>query len=160
MPFSCSQCGECCSHLGLVHVIEEEYGNYRYLVKNRYSGERTRVSVDADKVGMFDDRSIFDERPEACPFFRFDHSASKGYCTVHQTRPEICRDYGCWRILILDSEGTRAGRIKCQRFLASDDTRLSRIFREKIDTVTEPDDARWDERVIHVLTEEGYIICR
>ena len=160
MPFECSQCGECCSHLGLVHTIREDYGNYRFLVNNEYTGEKTTVTVDPDKIRLFCDRSIFTERPEACPFFRYDRHDGKGYCTVHFTRPEICRDYGCWRILITAMDGKRAGRIKCQRFLASDDERLTRIVDEQVNAVNEPDDDRWDERLIRVLTAEGYQVCR
>jgi Fe-S-cluster containining protein len=160
MPFECSQCGECCSHLGLVHTIAEDYGDYRFLVRNQYTGEKTPVAVDPDKIALFDDRSIFAERPEACPFFRYDRGGAKGYCTIHLTRPEICRDYGCWRMLILDGRGKRAGRIMCQRFLASEDERLARLFGEQINAVTEPDDAAWDTRVIAVLTAAGYTVLR
>jgi uncharacterized protein len=158
MPFECSQCGECCSHLGLVHTIREEYGDYRYLVNNEYTGEKTTVAIDPDKIMLFCDRSIFTERPEACPFFRFDRDLMKGYCTVHRTRPEICRDYGCWRILILSPEGERAGRIMCRRFLASEDERLTRLFDEQINCTDEPDDAAWDRRLITVLAAAGYIV--
>jgi Fe-S-cluster containining protein len=158
MPFECSQCGECCSHLGLVHTIREDCGDYRFLLNNEYTGEKTAVAVDPDKIALFCDRSIFSERPEACPFFRYDRLSSKGYCTVHLTRPEICRDYGCWRLLILDSEGKRAGRIMCQRHLASEDEALTRLFEDPINHLVEPDDALWDERVIRVLVAAGYTV--
>ena len=158
MPFECSQCGECCSHLGLVHSIREEYGDFRFLIYNQYTGEKTRVTVDPDKIALFCDRSIFQERPEACPFFRYDPAARKGYCTVHLTRPEICRDYGCWRLLILDPEGRRVGRIMGQRHLASEDEALDRLLEEQINHAREPDDARWDEQVIRVLVGAGYTV--
>ena len=158
LPFECQQCGECCSHLGLVHVIERDYGDYRYLVRNQYTGERTEVRIDPDKHDLFLDRSIFITRPEACPFFRFDNLSAKGYCTVHLTRPEICRDYGCWRMLILDAGGKRGGRIMCQRHLASDDERLTRLFEEQINDLVEPDDAVWDETVLSILRQAGYTV--
>ncbi|MCK9580520.1 MAG: YkgJ family cysteine cluster protein [Methanoregula sp.] len=158
MPFECSQCGECCSHLGLVHTIRKDLGDYRYLVNNEYTGEKTIVSVDPDKIDLFSDRTLFAERPEACPFFRFDHALSKGFCTVHLTRPEICRDYGCWRMLILDADGGRAGRIMYQRFLASEDERLTRIFEEQINDGIVPDDAAWDKRVKLALSRAGYMV--
>jgi Fe-S-cluster containining protein len=158
MPFECSQCGECCSHLGLVHVIQDDYGDYRFLLNNQYTGEKTAVAVDPDKIALFYDKSIFEERPEACPFFRYDQVLKKGYCTIHLTRPEICRDYGCWRLLILDSEGKRAGRIMCQRHLASEDEALTRLFEERINHLVEPDDAAWDERVIQLLVAAGYTV--
>lgn len=133
---------------------------YRFLVRNQYTGERTPVVVDPDKVELFQDQSIFTERPEACPFFRFDRPSAKGYCTVHLTRPEICRDYGCWRLLILDTGGKRAGRIMGQRHLDSRDPGLIRLFRDQIDRLVEPDDRVWDETVIRVLTRAGYTVRR
>ena len=158
MPFECSQCGECCSHLGLVHTIQEDCGNYRFLLRNKYTGERTAVAVDPDKIPLFDDKGIFLERPEACPFFRYDLVSAKGYCTIHLTRPGICRDYGCWRLLILDSEGKRVGRIMDRRHLASEDEALTLLFEEHINQLVEPDDALWDERVIRVLVTAGYTV--
>jgi Fe-S-cluster containining protein len=158
MPFECSQCGECCSHLGLVHSIIEDYGDYHFLLKNQYTGEKTAVAVDPDKIALFADTSIFQERPEVCPFFRYDRASAKGYCTVHLTRPAICRDYGCWRLLILDAAGKRAGRIMCQRHLASEDEALTRLFEEYINHLVEPDDAAWDERVIRLLVAAGYTV--
>jgi len=133
-------------------------GDWRFQLRNQYTGEITMVEVDPDKTALFSDRSIFTERPEACPFFRF--VTGKGYCTVHLTRPAICKDYGCWRLLILDKGGNRAGRIKCQRFLASEDQRLTRIFDKEINATPEPDDTVWDERLITVLTREGYTVRR
>ncbi|NMB79950.1 MAG: YkgJ family cysteine cluster protein [Methanomicrobiales archaeon] len=158
MPFECSQCGECCSHLGLVHQVEVDYGDNRFLIRNQYSGERTNVVIDPDKIALFSDRTIFTTRPEACPFFRFDEAVMKGYCTVHQTRPEICRDYGCWRILILDGTGKRAGRIMCQRHIASEDDHLTRLFSEQVDPLIGLDDDAWDKLVIHVVTAAGFTV--
>jgi Fe-S-cluster containining protein len=158
LSFECQQCGECCSHLGLVHTIKEERGEYRFLLRNEYTGEETAVTVDPDKVAIFLDCSVFEELPEACPFFRTDQKTGKAYCTVHLTRPEICRDYGCWRMLILDFRGRRAGRIMYQRHLVSDDATLTRLFEECIDPISEPDDAAWDDNVIRILARAGYAV--
>jgi uncharacterized protein len=158
MPFECSQCGECCSHLGLVHIIQEDYGDFRFLVRNQYTGEKNTVTIDPDKIALFSDTSIFRERPEACPFFRYDAVSRKGYCTVHLTRPEICRDYGCWHLLILGADGKRAGRIMGRRHLASEDEVLTRLFEEQVNDMVEPDDAAWDRRVIRVLIAAGYTV--
>ena len=93
MVFDCQQCGECCSHLGLVHSITEDRGNYEFVVFNRYTNESNVVTVDAEKHALFDDKSIFTSLPEACPFFRHQPGSEKAFCTVHLTRPDICRDY-------------------------------------------------------------------
>ena len=110
MVFDCQQCGECCSHLGLVHSIAEDRGNYEFVVFNRYTNESDIVTVDTDKHALYDDKSIFEKLPEACPFFRHQPDSEKAFCTVHLTRPDICRDYGCWRMLIVSRTGYgRAG---------------------------------------------------
>ena len=97
-------------YLGQVHTIIEESGNYHFLVNNQYTGEKTAVSVDPDKISLFCDTSIFSERPEACPFFRYDAPSEKGYCTIHQT--DAPGDlHGLWLLAPADPEsGWKKGR--------------------------------------------------
>ena len=158
IAFECFQCGECCSQLGLVHIIKEDRGDYRFLIFNRYTGEETDVVVDPDKIRMFEDRSVFDRLPNTCPFFRDEPGSGKGFCTVHLTRPEICRDYGCWRLLILNHRGRRVGRIKYIRTLHSEDSTLTALWDRCIEDHKEPDDAVWEENMIRILTKAGYTV--
>ncbi len=158
MAFECQQCGECCHHMGQVHTIMEIRGEFTFLVNNQYTGEKTEVIVDQDKHQLFSDKSIFLEQPEACPFLRYEREDGKAYCTVHLTRPEICRDYGCWRLLILNARGSRAGRIMYQRAFFSDDADLTRLWITCIDNLTEPDDDVWEEKVTRILLNAGYTI--
>jgi hypothetical protein len=144
--------------MGQVHTIKEVRGEYEFLVDNIYTGEKTMVIIDQDKHHLFFDKSIFQDQPEACPFLRYQSEDRKAYCTVHLTRPEICRDYGCWRVLILNSRGVRAGRIMYQRAFFSDDADLTRLWMMCIDPLTEPDDAVWDEEVTRILVNAGYSV--
>jgi len=143
-------------------MIETDLGNLRYIVRNRYTGERTTVTIDFDKTALFLNKdletSTFLDRPEACPFFRFIPEEEKGYCSVHTTRPEICRDYGCWRILILDSGGRRAGRIMEYRHLSSDDPILLEIFAERSHDLKHLPDPDWDDAVIRMIRSAGYLV--
>jgi Fe-S-cluster containining protein len=158
MVFECQQCGECCHHMGQVHKIRETLSDTEFLVNNEYTGEKTLVIIDRDKHHLFLDKSIFLEQPEACPFLRYQPADRKAYCTVHLTRPEICRDYGCWRLLILNSRGLRAGRIMYQRAFFSDDDDLTRLWNTCIDPLNEPDDAIWEEKIRGILTSAGYTV--
>jgi Fe-S-cluster containining protein len=158
MVFECQQCGECCHHMGQVHTIQEIRGEFEFLVNNQYTGEKTVVIVDQDKHHLFLDTSIFREQPEACPFMRYKTEDRKAYCTVHLTRPEICRDYGCWRLLILNARGSRAGRIMYQRAFFSDDDELTRLWKMCIDPVNEPDDVIWDKKITRILINAGYTV--
>ena len=83
MVFECQQCGECCSHLGLVHSIVEDHGNYEFVVFNRYTNESDVVTVDVDKRALYDDMSIFEKLPEVCPFFR--HQTGFGKSILHHS---------------------------------------------------------------------------
>jgi Fe-S-cluster containining protein len=144
--------------MGQVHKIKETRSGSEFLVNNQYTGEKTVVMVNPVKHNLFADKSIFVDHPEACPFLRYDPVDGKAYCTVHFTRPEICRDYGCWRLLILNSRGLRAGRIMYQRTFFSDDADLTRLWMTCIDNLTEPDDAIWEEMITRILINAGYTI--
>jgi Fe-S-cluster containining protein len=157
MVFECQQCGECCHHMGQVHTIKETRGEFEFLVNNQYTGEKNIVIVDPDKHSLFSDESIFQDHPEACPFLRY-RDDGKAYCTVHLTRPEICRDYGCWRLLVLDSQGKRAGRIMYQRTFIPDDADLAHLWEMCIEDICEADDAKWDTEIMKILSDAGYTV--
>jgi Putative zinc- or iron-chelating domain len=160
MTFRCRICGECCSHLGLVHVIREDHGYHEYSLLNLYSGDVTRVTVDPDKVHLLGDRSIFEREPEACPFLRNDPAHSRVCCIVHATRPDICREFQCWRLLILDREGRQAGRVMGSRHLSTVNPSLARFWEERIGSISEENDAAWDLRMEQVLGEAGYRVVK
>jgi uncharacterized protein len=158
MPFECFQCGECCAHLGLVHTIKEDFGDFLFLIHNNYTGEENPVSIDPDKRELFMDKSIFLQLPHACPFFRRQPGSGKAFCTVHQTRPDICRDYACWRLLILNHRGRIVGKITFIRKLCSEDPHLTKIWDSCIENQSEPDDRIWEDEMIHTLTRAGYTV--
>jgi Fe-S-cluster containining protein len=141
-----------------VHIVKEQRGPYAFSVLNRYTNEVTEVEVDPDKHELFDDKSIFEKLPDACPFFRHRPGTELAYCTVHATRPSICRDYACWRLLILDHRGRRVGKIKFIRTFQSDDPDLTRLFESCEEIHREPDDAVWEEKIVTVLTRAGYAV--
>jgi len=107
---------------------------------------------------LYEDKKIFVEREEACPFFRENPDDGLFYCTVHLTRPEICREYGCWRLLILDREGNRAGRVMQARHLDSENPRLTEVWSRYIHPIHELDDQEWDTRVAHILRTAGFVV--
>lgn len=90
----------------------------------------------------------------------FDERTGKAWCTVHLTRPEICRDYCCWRLLILDAQGRRAGRVMYQMTFLADTDELSRLWEEVQPTVSGLCGTEWDDAVIGALTAAGYRVRR
>lgn len=161
MAFECQQCGECCTHMGQVHTIEKDLGNNEFLICNQYTGEENIVKVDEDKIRLFMQKGIFERFPEACPFLREEPETGKVRCTIHMTRPGICRDFGCWRILILDSRGNRAGRItRNSRYLSSEDMLLRKIWNKCMEDGDKMSEEEWSDLFILTAKKAGYIVKR
>jgi len=158
MPFECIRCGECCSHMGDVHVVKEVCGDGRFLMVNRYTGEKHVVRISPEKAHLYPERGIFERWPGACPFLREDPDDGGICCIIHLTRPDICREYRCWRLLILNAAGVRAGRVMERRHLATDDPALQEFWETHIAVIREDDIALWDKRVIGTLMGAGYIV--
>jgi len=128
------------------------------LVYNNYTGEETPVRIDPGKRDLFLETGIFNKLPHACPFFRYQPGNGKACCTVYLTRPDICRDYGCWRLLILDYRGRQAGKITNIRSFCSEDPVLTKLWDECIEHSEEPDDRIWEDTMIRTLTQAGYTV--
>lgn len=156
MTFYCQQCGECCSHMGQIFTTVGESGDHEYLMRNRYTGEVHTVKLDPESECLFERGSVMDIMPEACFFLRRDPALGMFVCTVHRSRPELCREFGCWRILILDGNGRRAGRIMGSRHLAAEEERLSKLWTSLSMDVQGLDDAAWERRICTFLEEAGY----
>ncbi len=129
MTFVCQCCGDCCSTMGEIISIRDKIHPYEFRI-GYTNGEERVVSVDPDKRLLFRDQQQAKRKSIACPFLR-QLASKKRICTVHASRPELCRNYLCSRILILDSEGNRAGRVRygTMSFLPAQDTGSSGDYR-------------------------------
>jgi hypothetical protein len=155
----CCQCGSCCCHMQDVHRVIEDCGDYTFVIHNHYTGDVDTVRVDPDKTALFEDKSSLEGQSDACRFLRFD-TAGKGWCTVHLTRPYICREYCCWRLLILDSRGKRAGRVMYQTLFLPDYDDLGQLWERVKPTLEGLSGTEWDGKVISILTASGYRVRR
>ena len=149
-------CGECCHHMGTVHEIKEQKNPFEFVIRNRYTGQLTDVRIDDDKIDLFSDDRTGRILPEACPFFRLDPESNAGYCTVHLTWPEICRDFGCWKYLITGPDGNVTGRIFPPRMLISEDARLKLFWEMHVAPIRGDDDLVWEKEMKAALAGAGY----
>jgi Fe-S-cluster containining protein len=129
-----------------------------FVLQNEYTGHQSIVTVDPDKHEFFLDQSIFEIHPDSCPFFRFRENDKKGYCTCHLTRPPICRDYNCWRILIQNSTGSRVGRVMGWRHLCAEDEHVKTIWSKHAQELSSLPDEEWDRSVVRLFQSYGYRI--
>jgi Fe-S-cluster containining protein len=95
--------------MGEIISIQEQIHPYDFRI-GFTNGEERVVSVDPDKRVLFRDQQQKKRKSIACPFLRVQ-SPREHICTVHATRPELCRSYLCSHILILGREGNKAGRV-------------------------------------------------
>jgi len=159
MAFFCQQCGECCSSMGDVIGIREQAGPSEFVIWFKITGEERKVWIDPDKQGLFFNQDIHQHRPMACPFLR-ERSTGSAICTVHYTRPDLCRQYGCFRILVLAADGARLGRVvEGSRYFTTMDPDLRTLWDREIGANEIADDP-WEEFVEQVLVRAGYRVVR
>lgn len=95
MSGTCLRCGYCCSYMTDVFGIVEQTGTYEFRIAYLITGVQQIVRIDPDKEELFIHTTIHDTRPLACPFLRFTPDGAA--CTIHATRPDLCRMYHCQR---------------------------------------------------------------
>ena len=160
MVFLCQQCGECCSYMGDIIGIEEETVAGMFQIRFSATGETMRVTLDADKQVLFHTQDIRPLRPMACPFLRFGMKG-KALCTIHDTRPGLCRLYTCFRLLILDPDGKPVGKIQNgSRFFSTMNAGLRELWQDEVAGVDIPDEAAWESQVAGVFSRAGYRVVR
>ena len=146
--------------MGMVYRIVEEKGNQEFLLLNEYTGERYEVRIDQDKVHLFKHRMKRHATPEACPFLYPAQDDEPASCTVHQSRPDVCREVFCCHLLIIDGEGRRVGRVMGTRHLCPETPQLEELWETRVRTIKVNDDTVWEERVVGILIDAGYTVRR
>ncbi len=146
--------------MGDVIGIRERTGPFEFLIWYKITGEERRVWIDPDKKDLYLAQDIGKSRPMACPFLR-ERSSGSAICTVHYTRPDLCRRYACFRILVLGPEGERLGRvIEGSRYFTTTDPELRALWEREIAGVEIPDEEVFEEYVERVLSGAGYRVIR
>jgi|WetSurMetagenome_2_1015567.scaffolds.fasta_scaffold51170_2 uncharacterized protein len=157
--FQCRQCGECCSSMGEVIAIREERSAFRFQIWFTITGETREVGIDPGKHDLFLRQNLRLRRPNSCPFLR--ERSGRYLCTVHLSRPDLCRQYACFRILVLNKEGERVGRvIDASRHFTATDPALQALWDREIRDRPIPDDTLFEEYAGQVLTRAGYRVIR
>jgi Fe-S-cluster containining protein len=146
--------------MGEIIEIREQTGPSAFRIGFTVTGEERMVAIDPDKQALWSGQDIRKTRPMACPFLR---EAPQGavICTVHDSRPELCRQYSCFRILVLDRNGKKIGRVMDgTRYFVTRDSGLRTIWDRECANLTIPDEPGWEEAVADRLAREGYGIVR
>jgi Fe-S-cluster containining protein len=141
--------------MGDIIEIEEQTGHGTFRIRFPVTGEERTVTLDPDKADLFSLQDSTRSYPMACPFLRFRDN--RAFCTVHTTRPGLCRQYGCFRVLILDNSGRHLGMVRDgSRTFSSLDPALHELWDTEVTGTGIPDEAAWERWVRDVFTRAGY----
>jgi uncharacterized protein len=158
MTFACQLCGECCSTMGEIISIREKTGAAEFRIGYTTTGVEQLVTLDPDKRDLF-----FQNPPRsqmACPFLR-DQGPGRVICTIHKSLPDLCRQYSCFRILILNFEGKQVGKVMDRtRHFTATDSHIHELWQRDCQVLDIMDEERWEEEIERILTREGYRVVR
>jgi Fe-S-cluster containining protein len=146
--------------MGEIIEIREELDSHTFRIGFTVTGEERIVSVDSDKIHLFRSAELTASRPMACPFLR-ETGTEKCVCSVHTTRPGLCRQYSCYRLLVLDSGSNRIGKVTdASRYFTTNDPNLRRLWNQKIAEAEIADEMTWEIFVEETLVRAGYRVVR
>jgi Fe-S-cluster containining protein len=148
--FDCNWCAKCCQSFGEFIRIERQLTGKDYYCRYGITNELFLVHVEpefADEIADdFEETGGKDPDRKGC-FFSRKNPAGKGFaCAIYATRPSICKDFECYRMLIHHpASGETRGRIIGINELKSRDEALILIWSEKIAHLPHPIHAKHDE---------------
>jgi Fe-S-cluster containining protein len=160
--FVCTRCGKCCAALGRHIRIERRVGSRDFYCRLDIGNEHFPARVDRDYEAIFrEGLKSQEDRRNSCPFLRKNPDGEGFICTIYASRPRICREFRCYRMLIRDRDGNEIGRVKGRRDLGTTDDPLRKIWDDEIKPISASDDNMWLKLVSAALVKAGYLteIC-
>jgi len=143
--FDCKWCGKCCQSFGEFIRIERQLSDRDYYCRYGITNELFLVHVQpefADEISeefINKDEASSEPAHKGCEFMR-KNPAGKGFaCAIYPTRPPICREFKCYRMLIHHTlSGELRGKVIGINELRTDDGILAGIWKEKIAPLPHP----------------------
>lgn len=146
--------------MGEIIEITDELDPFVFRIKFSVTGEELIVTIDPEKRNWFRLPENKTLQPMACPFL-WDAGNNKFVCAIHASRPELCLNYSCYRILVLDSQDRNIGKVSdASRYFITADANLRKLWNREIAHITITDEKSWEEHVEHTLLCAGYRIIR
>ncbi|MDO9033985.1 MAG: YkgJ family cysteine cluster protein [Methanoregula sp.] len=156
VAFDCTRCGKCCASFGAFIKIERQLTSRDYYCRYGIKNELFLVHIEGEYADSQPSSSNEGEPVKGCPFMRKNPAGTGFACAIYATRPRICREFRCYRMVIHSREGHECGRIMGRHDLKTTDEMLAQIWKEKITPLPHNDDARWEKSVIAALAAHGY----
>jgi len=157
VKFECDHCGKCCRSFGEFIKIERQLTSRDYYCRYGIKNEFFLAHIEADYANSQPPSLKEGEPVKGCPFIRKNQIGSGIACAIYATRPQICRDFRCYRMVIRHRDGYECGRIMGRNELKTTDESLKQIWKERVSRqLPSHDDPRWEKAVIDALALHGY----
>ena len=164
--FVCDWCGKCCRSFGEFIRIERKLTERDYYCRYGINNDLVLVHVQPEYAEEVSADVIWIRNRDRTPGKKMclpdEKSQGDGFaCTIYPTRPPVCREFRCYRMLIHNGEGQLAGRVIGQNEIRTSDEALATIWKEHISHLphshkpNEPDPG-WTTNVLAILGQHGY----
>jgi uncharacterized protein len=161
--FECNRCEKCCASLGLYITIERQLNDQDYYCYSSIDNTFFPVHVDseyceeiADEFETGQPLPSSGSEKKTCRFLRNNRQGDGTTCAIYQTRPKLCRDFRCYRMLIRTREGIICGRVIGKNAIRTEDVALEKLWNGQVAAIPYGDPAEWTKNVAAILTEHGY----
>ncbi len=159
VAFVCSRCGKCCASLGPHIRVDRQLSDRDYYCRCAIDNTVFLAHVDPEYCDDIAD-SFAGESPERdklpCLFLRKNPEGDGTACAIYATRPRVCRDFRCYRMLICNREGVVLGKVIGKNTLRTADPALEKLWNEQIDPIPYGNTTVWTEKVAGILAEHDY----
>lgn len=138
VKFECDRCGKCCRSYGEFIRIERQLNDRDYYCRFGITNELFLAHVQSEYADAIAEEYEQagepgnDKNRKKCIFLQKDRNGKGFTCAIYPTRPLICREFQCYRMVIYNSGGQLCGRVLGRNELETTDEDLANIWKEKI----------------------------
>lgn len=164
--FVCDWCGKCCRSFGEFIRIERQLTERDYYCRYSITNELFLVHVQPEWAEDISESFCGnghekDSTEKKCAFLRKNPGGNGYVCTIYPTRPSVCREFRCYRMLIYNRDGQLAGKVIGQNEIRTADEPLAALWKEHIvhlphNSRPHVPDPAWMTRVMDILACHGY----
>jgi uncharacterized protein len=164
--FVCDGCGKCCAGYGSFIRIERQLNSRDYYCRYSLSGDLFPVHAEGEYAGEIaerysDETGSAAEGKKPCPFLCRNKNGAGFVCGIYSTRPPVCREFRCYRMLIYNPEGQLAGRVIGAGQISTTDESLAHVWEEHVAGLPHEhppgvNDPVWEKKVTAILAKHGF----
>jgi uncharacterized protein len=165
--FICDSCGRCCSSFGSFITIERQLNDRDYYCRYSLTRDLFPVHVSREYADEVSDRFSASSNSRAscgkspCPFLCRKPDGEGFDCAIYDSRPPVCREFRCYRMLLYDRENRLIGKVIGAGEINTSDEILARLWKQEIASVPHShppggNDPSWVKKVTTILATHTF----